>query len=121
MQDIACNIGLATWYYFYNATGNGGLSAVWISNYCSGQGVAGNMVVGLMSHLQGGSYTRPADPTHVYPWGIECCACGNPSGCTCTGCTGRFAALMGIGTSSARPSPDSFLEALVPEPEKYCR
>jgi hypothetical protein len=121
MQDVACNIGLAAWYYFYNATGNGGSSAVWISNYCAGQGVAGNMVVGLVSHLQGGSYTRPADANNPYPWGIECCACGNPSGCSCTGCTGRFAAFMGIGTSASRPSPDPFQEALSPEPSKYCK
>jgi hypothetical protein len=121
MQDVSCNIGLAAWYYFYNATGNGGASAVWISNYCSGQGIAGTMVVGLLSHLQGGSYARPADGNNTYPWGIECCSCGSPAGCTCTGCTGRFAAFMGIGTASARPSPDPFLETLVPEPTKYCK
>jgi hypothetical protein len=121
MQDVACNVGLATWYYFYNATGNGGSSAVWISDYCAGKGVAGNMVVGLLSHLQGGSYARPADSNNAYPWGIECCAAGNPSMSTCTGCTGRFAAFMGIGTAASRPSPDPFLEALAPEPTKYCR
>jgi len=121
MQDVACNIGSAAWYYFYNATGNGGASAVWISNYCKGQGIAGTMVAGLLSHLEGGSYTRPADPNNPYPWGIECCSCGNPSGCTCTGCTGRFAAFMGIGTADARPSPDPFLETLTPEPTKYCK
>ena len=121
MQDVACNIASAAWYYFYNATGNGGASAVWISNYCKGEGIAGTMVTGLLSHLQGGSYPRPADPNNPYPWGIECCACGNPSGCTCTGCTGRFAAFMGIGTTSSRPSPDPFLETLVPETTKYCR
>ncbi len=121
MQDVACNIGLATWYYLYNATGNGGSSAVWISDYCAGRGVAGNMVVGLISHLMGGNFTRPADANNAYPWGIECCACGNPSVCSCTGCTGRFAALMGIGTSSSRPSPDPFQESLAPEVSKYCR
>jgi len=121
MQDVACNIGSAAWYYFYNATGNGGASAVWISNYCKGQGIAGTMVTGLLSHLQGGNYPRPADPNNTYPWGIECCSCGSPAGCTCTGCTGRFAAFMGIGTTSSRPSPDPFLETLVPEPTKYCK
>jgi hypothetical protein len=121
MQDVACNIALATWYYFYNATGNGGANAVWISNYCKGQGIAGTMVVGLLSHLQGGSFARPADANNAYPWGIECCSCGSPSGCACTGCAGRFAAFMGIGTSSARPSPDPFLEVLNPEPTKYCK
>jgi hypothetical protein len=121
MQDVTCNIASATWYYFYNATGNGGTTAVWISNYCKGQGIAGTMVTGLLSHLQGGSYPRPADPNNTYPWGIECCSCGNPSGCTCTGCTGRFAAFMGIGTPNSRPSPDPFLENLTPEPTKYCK
>ncbi|MGC4093696.1 MAG: hypothetical protein QM756_38510 [Polyangiaceae bacterium] len=121
MQDVSCNVGLATWYYFYNATGNGGANAVWISNYCSGQGVAGNMVVGLLSHLMGGNYPRPADANNAYPWGIECCPAGNPAVSTCTGCTGRFAAFMGIGTASSRPSPDPFLEALAPEPSKYCK
>jgi hypothetical protein len=121
MQDVACNIALATWYYFYNATGNGGTTAVWISNYCAGQGVAGNMVVGLLSHLEGGNFPRPADANNAYPWGIECCSCGSPSGCACTGCTGRFATFMNIGTSSARPSPDPFQEVLNPEPTKYCK
>jgi hypothetical protein len=121
MQDVACNIGLASWYYFYNATGNGGASAVYIAQYCAGTGTAGTMVEGLLSHLEGGAYPRPADDTNAYPWGIECCACGNPSVCTCTGCNGRFAALMGIGTSASRPSPDPFLQTLAPEPTKYCK
>lgn len=127
MQQVPCNIGLAAWYYLYNATGNGGTSAVWIPNYCGGQGITGNMVVGLLSHLMGGNFPRPADANNPYPWGIECCACGSPandpckSQCTADGCTGRFAALMGIGTSSARPSPDPFQEVLNPEPTKYCK
>jgi hypothetical protein len=124
MQQVPCNIGLAAWYYLYNATGNGGQSAVWISDYCSGQGIAGTMVVGLLSHLMGGGYSRTTvgnDGTNSYPWGIECCSCGNPAVCSCTGCTGRFAALMGIGTSSSRPSPDPFQEVLSPEVTKYCR
>jgi hypothetical protein len=120
-QDVACNIGLATWYYFYNATGNGGSSALWISDYCAGRGVAGNMVIGLLSHLMGGNYPRPADTNNAYPWGIECCPGGNPSVTTCSGCTGRVAAFLGVGTASARPSPDPFLEALAPEPTKYCK
>ena len=121
MKDPVCNIALAAWYYFYNATGNGGANAVYISNYCAGNGVAGTMVTGLLSHLLGGAYPRPPDANNAYPWGIECCAGGNPSGTTCTGCTGRFAAFMGIGTTAARPSPDPFQESLVPEVSKYCK
>ena len=59
MQDVSCNIALASWYYFYNATGNGGPNAVYISNYCAGNGIAGTMVTGLLSHLLGGAYPRP--------------------------------------------------------------
>jgi hypothetical protein len=121
MQDVACNIALASWYYLYNATGNGGANAIYISNYCAGNGVAGTMVTGLLSHLMGPAFPRPPDANNAYPWGIECCAGGNPSVTTCTGCTGRFAALMGIGTSGARPSPDPFQEQLVPEVSKYCK
>jgi hypothetical protein len=36
-------------------------------------------------------------------------------------CTGRVAALMGIGTSTPRPSPDPFQETLSPEVSEYCR
>jgi hypothetical protein len=121
MQDTACNIGLAAWYYFYNATGNGGANAVYISNYCAGNGMAGTMVTGLLSHLLGGAYPRPADANNAYPFGIECCAGGNPSVTTCNGCTGRFAAFMGIGTTASRPTPDPFQERLVPEVTKYCK
>lgn len=121
MQDPACNIALAGWYYFYNATGNGGANAVYISNYCAGNGMAGTMVTGLLSHLLGGAYPRPADANNAYPFGIECCAGGNPSVTTCTGCSGRFAAFMGIGTTASRPNPDPFQERLVPEVTKYCK
>ena len=123
MQDPVCNIALAAWYYFYNATGNGGANAVYISNYCAGNGAAGTMVTGLLSHLLGGAYPRPANANDPYPFGIECCAGGNPSVTTCTGCTGRFAAFMGIGAPApaTRPNPDPFQESLVPEVSKYCR
>jgi hypothetical protein len=121
MQDVACNIGLASWYYLYNATGNGGANAVYISNYCAGNGVAGTMVVGLLSHLMGPAFPRPPDANNAYPWGIECCAGGSPNDKTCTGCSGRFAAFMGIGTTAARPTPDPFQEQLVPEVSKYCK
>ena len=121
MEDVACNIALASWYYFYNATGNGGANAVYISNYCGGSGIAGTMVVGLLSHLMGPAFPRPADASNAYPFGIECCAGGNPTVTTCTGCTGRFAAFMGIGTTASRPTPDPFQEQLVPEVSKYCK
>jgi hypothetical protein len=113
MQDPACSVGLASWYYLYNATCNGGPTAIYIANYCGGMGVAGNLVIGLLSHLQGPAGPHPPDATNDYVVGIKCCANGNPP---CTGCTGRFAALLG-----GLPTPDPFTVSLPPEPTKYCR
>jgi hypothetical protein len=100
MQDVACNIGLATWYYFINATGNGGSSAIYAGPYCQGKGVAGTMVVGLLSHLMGPAGAHPPDPNNSYVTGIKA----------------RFTKLLG-----GLPSPDPFAAALSPEPAKYCR
>jgi hypothetical protein len=100
MQDVACNIGLATWYYFINATGNGGSTATYAYQYCQGTGTAGTMVIGLLSHLQGPGFTRPPDASNSYVTGIK----------------GRFTSLLG-GTL---PSPDPFTQSLSPETSKYC-
>ncbi len=101
MQDPACNIGLATWYYFINATGNGGSTATYVTQYCQSKGTAGTMVIGLLSHLQGPGFTRPADASNSYVTGIK----------------SRFVTLIG-GTL---PSPDPFTETLPPEPTKFCK
>ena len=55
MMSPACNIGLGTWYYYVNATGNGNPSAVtYVPPYCNNnKGVAGNLITGLLSHLKG--------------------------------------------------------------------
>ena len=54
MQSTACNVGLGTWYYYISATGNGKASApTYTTPYCNGQGTAGNLVTGLLSHLKG--------------------------------------------------------------------
>jgi hypothetical protein len=118
MQDPACNVGLAAWYYLYNATCNGGASGnpVYIAQCCAGQGMAGNVVIGLLSHLRGPDPANPPGPLDPYVQGIECCAGGNPAITACNGCTGRFAAMIG-----GLPSPDPFTIPLVPEPGKYCR
>lgn len=100
MQDPVCNIALGTWFYFHNATGNGGTTVVWLNGICAGNGVAGNMIVGLLSHLQGGSYARPADPNNSYVAGIKA----------------RVALLLG-----GLPNPDPFTQVLPPEPAKYCK
>jgi hypothetical protein len=100
MEDPACNIPLACWYVFMNATGNGGANAVYANNYCDGMGVAGNVVVGLISYLEGPGFTRPADPTNSYPAGIKT----------------QFAALLG-----GLPSPDPFGVTLSPDESVYCK
>lgn len=54
MKDVACNVGLGAWYYYLNATANGKPSApTYLDAYCKGQGTAGNLITGLLSHLQG--------------------------------------------------------------------
>jgi hypothetical protein len=103
MQDPACNVPLATWYYFMNATGNGGASAanvVYASAYCAGQGIAGNVVIGLLSHLLGPTLPRPPDATNAYPAGIKY----------------RFMNLLG-----GLPTPDPFMVTLSPMVRQYCK
>jgi hypothetical protein len=86
MQTPACNIAQTPIYTY---------------QYCNGEGIAGNMVVGLLSHLQGPGFPRPPDATNPYVTGIK----------------SRFVALLG-GTL---PSPDPFTVALAPEVTKYCK
>jgi hypothetical protein len=100
MENPACNIPLAAWYVYMNATGNGGANAVYANNYCAGQGIAGNVVVGLLSYLEGPGFTRPAEPTNPYPVGIKT----------------HFAALLG-----GLPSPDPFGVTLQPDVSEYCK
>ena len=100
MEDPACNIPLSAWNVFMDATGNGGDNAVYAAGYCSGQGIAGTVVDGLLSYLDGPSYPRPADPTNSYPAGIKT----------------RFIALLG----GALPSPDPFGVSLSPDTCQYC-
>ncbi len=99
MEDPACNIPLAAWYVFINATGNGGANAVYAADYCAGKGIAGNVVDGLLSHLDGPAYPRPADPTNAYPAGIKV----------------RFTKLLG-----GLPNPDPFGVTLSPNVSQYC-
>jgi hypothetical protein len=101
MEDPACNVPLAAWYYFQNATGNGGATAVYAANYCAGKGIAGNMVVGLLSHNLGPAFTRPADPNNAYPAGIDF----------------RFNTLLGLPQTN--PSAP-FSQTLQPDVSVYC-
>jgi hypothetical protein len=100
MESTGCNIGLAAWYYFINATGNGGSSAVYAYQYCQGKGVAGTMVIGLLSHLKGPAGAHPPDLNNSYVTGIK----------------DQFTKLLG-----GLPSPDPFTMSLPPEQSKFCR
>jgi hypothetical protein len=104
MEDTACNIPLAAWYYFYNATGNGGpttASVVYIAQYCQGQGIAADVLVGLLSHNHGpAGFPRPADPNDPYAAGIKY----------------RFTNILG-----ALPTPDPFTVTLSPNVTQYCK
>ena len=54
MKDLACNVGLGAWYYYFSATGNGKASTpTYIDEYCAGKGTAGNLITGLLSHYEG--------------------------------------------------------------------
>lgn len=100
MEDPACNIALATWYYFINATGNGGSTATYTAQYCAGNGIAGTRVIGLLSHLQGPGFARPPDASNSYVTGIKA----------------RFTSLLG-----GLPNPDPFAQTLTPVPTKFCK
>ena len=65
-----------------------------------GDAIAGNMVDGLLSRLNGTGNARPADPSFQYV----------------TEFNGRFAALL-----CGLPSPDPFSTTLSPETAKYCK
>lgn len=54
MQNVACNVGMGSWFYFVHATGNGNAAKVTYPDaYCKGEGTAGNAITGLLSHLMG--------------------------------------------------------------------
>jgi hypothetical protein len=101
LESVPCNIGLATWYYFSNATGNGGPTAVYAAQYCQGKGVAASLPVGLLSHLQGPAGPHPPDTGNSYV----------------TNNKKWFTLFLGTVT----PDPYSLTTTLSPEPSKYCR
>ncbi len=100
MEDPACNIPLSAWYVWMNATGNGGPSAIYAAGYCGGKGVAGNVVEGLLSFLDGPAYPRPANANDSYVTGIKT----------------RFGKLLG-----GLPNPDPFGVTLSPNVSEYCK
>jgi hypothetical protein len=103
MENPLCNIPLAAWAIFQNATGNGGAQPIYTAAYCAGQGEAANVVDGLLSYLEGPGFTRgspDAEAENSYPAGIKA----------------RFIPLVG-GTL---PSPDPFEVTLSPDTCVYC-
>jgi len=99
MQEPACNIAFAAWYYYIHATGNGGTQVTYAWAYCNGEGVAGNLAIGLLSHLRGPAGAIGADVNDAYVTSIR----------------GYFDGCLG-----SVPSPHPFEITLQPEPSKYC-
>ena len=101
MQDVRCNIAIGAWYYFYNATGNGD-PPCYAYQYCQGKGVAGNLVIGMLSHLRGpaGAHFDPEDP---YP-------------ATYVSLIKEWFDEMITPVSDPHP----FIVVLAPNPEQYC-
>jgi hypothetical protein len=101
METPACNIGLATWYYYYNATGNGDANnPTYLYQYCQGNGVPANLIIGLLSHLRGpgGAHQEPT-ATDPYVVAIK----------------DQFQVFLGT------VDPDPFTIELSPDTTKYCR
>ena len=65
LQDVRCNVAVGSWYYFYNATGNGE-PPIYIHSYCAGDGVSANLVVGMLSYV-GGPGNGAFDESNPYP------------------------------------------------------
>jgi hypothetical protein len=101
LQDVPCNIGVGAWYYFYNATGNGE-PAVYAYEYCAGEGVPANLVVGMLSYV-GGPSNGVFDENDPYP----------PPYVSLI--KEYFDAMF-----ASVPEPHPFIRELPPDPEQYC-
>lgn len=114
MKSPRCNIALGAWYYYLNATGNGGGGATYAGSYCQGNGTAGNLVTGLLSHLDGaeGGHGVIADQN-----GIDALKSRDPGGWDyVTNIKGTFDKMVGA-TNAQHP----FFRILPPSPAQYCR
>jgi hypothetical protein len=115
MKDVACNVGLGTWYYYFNATGNGKpSSATYLAAYCKGQGTAGNLITGMLSHLQGAEAGRGVIPNMAGVNALQ--TTNNGAYKYVTEIKTQFDSMIGPVTGT-----HPFFLKLVPNPTQYCR
>lgn len=101
LQDVHCNIAVGAWYYFYNATGNG-QRTVYANEYCAGEGVPANLVVGMLSYVSG-PYNGVFDPNDPFPEPYVSLI------------KEYFDAMF-----TTLPDPHPFVRELQPNPGQYC-
>ncbi|CAN5921270.1 hypothetical protein BH11MYX4_BH11MYX4_44880 [soil metagenome] len=115
MKDVACNVGLGAWYYYYNASSNGKASApTYLSAYCGGGGTAGNLVTGLLSHLQGPESGKGVIPNMAGLNALQ--TTNNGAYQYVTQIKSQFDGMVGA-VSGTHP----FFLTLVPNKTQYCR
>jgi hypothetical protein len=114
MTKIACNVGMGAWYYYFNATGNGKPTApTYVDAYCKGQGTAGNLVTGLLSHLQGAENGKGVIPNIA---GVNALQGSNPGAYNyVTEIKKNFDSMVGA-VNGTHP----FFIKLSPNPTQYC-
>jgi hypothetical protein len=104
MQGIHCNVAVGSWYYFRNATTNGGPDACFVECACQGNGTPANLAIGMLSHFAGPAaalnlFTSGGYEEHTYySWVKE-----------------WFDAMI-----SPTPNPHPFLRELQPHTSQFC-
>jgi len=117
MQDVRGK-WLAAWYYFYNATGNGGPNVCVDSGLLQGKGIAGKHGRGPCFHTWREQLPTSADPNNPYP-GASNAARAASSGAPAPGAR-PLRRFHGIAPPIASQSDPSW-STLTPEPTKYCK
>jgi hypothetical protein len=115
MQNVACNVGMGAWYYYVASQGNGKASAVtYPDQYCGGAGTGGNVITGLLSHLNGFEGGRGLVANQA---ALSALQGTNPGGYGyVTEIKTSFDAMIGP-VSGTHP----FFLKLAPEPSRHCK
>ncbi len=115
LQDVSCNVALGAWYIYLNATGNGSSkTATFLDGYCKGNGVAGNLITGFRSFVNGPSSGKGIISDQA---GFE--ALEGSDGNVYKYITAIKGSFDGMITPS--PDPHPFFLELKPTPSQFCR
>ena len=101
LQDVPCNIAVGSWFYFLYATGNGE-PTVYSWEYCAGDGIPSNLIIGMLSYVSGPS-------NGVYDE-------DDPYASTYTSLIKEYFDNM----FEPVPAPHPFERTLSPYPDQYC-